>query len=66
MYKDPYNNRINMRVKQDIEKLNKEIKEKTEKGSDKRSLMKLYEERALQGGSLGMFDGVYGKYQSPW
>ena len=66
MYKDPYNNRINMRVKQDIEKLNKEIKEKTEKGGDKRSLMKLYEERALQGGSLGMLDGVYGKYQSPW
>lgn len=68
MYKEPYNCRINLQAKQNIEKTSQQIKDEMEKGeqADINKIMRLYEHQMMQGSMLTQFDGVYGKYQNPW
>lgn len=67
MYKEPYNSRISLRMSNEIKETNKLIEEEKKKGEvDKHKIMRLYEQRLMQGAMLNQFDGVYGKYQNPW
>lgn len=67
MYRNPYGGIINASIREDIESTEGEIKkEKKSNNADRHKIARLYEQKALQGGMLGMFDGVYGKYKNPW
>lgn len=67
MFKDPFNNLINTKVKRDIEALDKSIKEEKMKPvRDKHKILRLHEQKMIQGLFSNELGSSYGKYRSPW
>lgn len=67
MYREPYNNLINMKYKESIQRINKEINEEKNKGkTDEHRINRLNEMKILQGMFNTEIGSAYGKYRSPW
>lgn len=63
----PYNNLYNLKVKEEIDKLNKKIEEeKSQETVDKHKILRLEEQKLMRGLFSNEFGGSYGKYRSPW
>jgi hypothetical protein len=67
MYKTPYNNLANAKVMEDIEKLSDEIAEEKKKpNADRHKILRLEEQKLIQGLFSNELGSSYGKYRSPW
>ena len=67
MYKTPYNQLANAKVQEDIKKLQEEIdKEKSNPKADKYKILKMEEQKLIQGLFSNELGSLYGKYRSPW
>lgn len=67
MYKTPYNQLANAKVQEDIKKINEEIsKEKENPEADKHKIMRLEEQKLIQGLFSNELGNSYSKFRSPW
>lgn len=67
MFKNPYNQLANAKVMEDIEKICDKIDEEKEKPDiDKHKILRLEEQKLVQGLFSGELGSSYGKYRSPW
>lgn len=67
MYKDPFNSIINTKVKRDIEKIDEKIsEERRSSNSDRHKILRLKEQKLIQGLYSNELGSTFGKYRSPW
>ena len=67
MYKNPYNQLVNVKVQEDIKELNKKIEEEEKNPeSNKHKILRLEEQKLIQGLFSNDLGSFYGKYRSPW
>lgn len=67
MFKNPYNQLANAKVMEDIEKLCDKIDEEKKKpDADKHKILRLEEQKLIQGLFSNELGSSYGKYRSPW
>lgn len=67
MYRDPYNCKINTHVKVDIENLDEMIcDEMKSPNRDRHKILRMKEQKTIQGLYNNELGYMYGKYRSPW
>lgn len=67
MYKNPYNQLANAKVQEDIKKISDEIKkEKENPNYDWHKILRLEEQKLIQGLFSNDLGSSYGKYRNPW
>ena len=67
MYKIHYNQLDNAKVQEDIKKLDDKIAEEREKpDADKHKIMRLQEQKLIQGLFSNELGNSYSKFRSPW
>ena len=67
MFKNPYNQLANAKVMEDIEKICDKIDEEKQKpDADKHKILRLEEQKLIQGLFSNELGSSYGKYRSPW
>lgn len=67
MYRTPYNQLANAKVQEDIKKLSEEInKEKHSPNADKHKILRMEEQKLIQGLFSNELGSAYGKYRCPW
>lgn len=67
MYRVPYDSLVTARARQNLDRINKEIKEEKQKDNvDPHKLMRLEEEKLIQDLFYGGMANNYAKYRSPW
>ena len=67
MYREPYNKLANAKVQEDIKKLEEEIaKERENPEADKHKIMRLEEQKLIQGMFSNELGSSYSKFRSPW
>ena len=67
MYKIPYNQLASAKVQEDIKNLNKKIAEEREKpDADAHKIMRMEEQKLIQGLFSNELGNSYLKFRSPW
>jgi len=67
MYRTPYNQLASAKVQEDIKKLNDEIdKEREKPNADKHKIMRMEEQKLIQGLFSNELGSSYSKFRSPW
>ena len=67
MYKIPYNQLANAKVQEDIKKLNEKIDEERKKpDADAHKIMRMEEQKLIQGLFSNDLGSSYSKFRSPW
>lgn len=67
MYKIPYNQLASAKVQEDIKNLNKKIAEEREKpDADAHKIMRMEEQKLIQGLFSNELGNSYSKFRSPW
>ena len=67
MFKEPYNQLANAKVMEDIEKICDKIDEEKQKpDADTHKILRLEEQKLIQGLFSNELGSSYGKYRSPW
>jgi hypothetical protein len=67
MYRTPYNQLANVKVQEDIKKLSEEIaEEKKSENVDRHKILRLEEQKLIQGLFSNELGSSYGKYRNPW
>lgn len=67
MYREPYNKLANAKVQEDIEKLNEKIEEERNKpDADAHKIMRMQEQKLIQGLFSNELGSAYSKFRSPW
>lgn len=67
MYRTPYNQLANVKVQEDIKKLSEEIaEEKKSENIDRHKILRLEEQKLIQGLFSNELGSSYGKYRNPW
>ena len=67
MYREPYNKLANAKVQEDIEKLNEKIEEERNKpDADAHKIMRMQEQKLIQGLFSNELGSSYSKFRSPW
>lgn len=67
MFKEPYNKLANAKVQEDIEKLNEQIEnERKSPDVDVHKIMRLQEQKLVQGLFSNELGSSYSKFRSPW
>lgn len=67
MYRTPYNQLANVKVQEDIKKLSEEIKEEKKSDNvDRHKILRLEEQKLIQGLFSNELGASYGKYRNPW
>ena len=67
MFKNPYNQLANAKVMEDIEKICDKIDEEKKKpDADIHKILRLEEQKLIQGLFSNELGSSYGKYRSPW